>query len=449
MTDGRHLLREIFSTAVREIDPADLVRIKVGAGAATLSIAGEELRLASSARIAAIAAGKAAAGMAAGLHDSIGDRLTAGLLLVNDPEVRMPEPWLSHHCSHPLPGEENAVAAAAALELAQSLGAGDLLICLISGGASSMMSLPAEGISIGEKAETAKLLMLAGADIAALNALRKHLSRIKGGGLARAAAPSRCITFAISDVPGDRPDVIASGPTVPDQSAYSDALRALEKYGLIERVPTPVLRHLEAGLAGDRAETLKQREIPGLENDFHLLCNNRDLLSRMEHLLRRRGCHVLVEPNHFQGEAREFGARLARRTRDLAARLPASQKPYALLCGGETTVTVRGTGRGGRNSEAALAAAIALENATGCSMIFAGSDGIDGPTDAAGAVIDGSTIGRARAQKFVPRALLDNNDAYRFFAPLGDLVITGPTGTNVMDVAVALIEDDDSDRKTL
>jgi glycerate 2-kinase len=334
---------------------------------------------------------------------------------------------------HPLPNEESVRAGRAALSLAADAArAGSPLVVLLSGGASALLAAPAEGVSLDDKIDVSSALLRAGTAIAAFNAVRKHLSAIKGGQLG--AHAGRSVTFAISDVHApveDDPAVIGSGPTVPDATTFRDAQTALEHAGIVEKTPAAARARIDAGVRGEIAETIKPGDPRLAHAAFVIAGGRRDALAGAEAQARALGYDVeQLEPPTL-GEARDAGRAFVAR----AAAAP-SRSPRCLLAAGETTVTVRGGGRGGRNQEFVLGAVDALAHLQGAALASLGTDGIDGPTDAAGAVADSSTLARARAAGLdVARALADN-DAYPFFRTLGDLIVTGPTGTNVGDLQI-------------
>jgi glycerate-2-kinase len=297
---------------------------------------------------------------------------------------------------------------------------------------------PAAGITLEEKQATARMLMEAGADIHELNTVRKHLSRVKGGLLARAAHPARIVSLLISDVPGDRPDVIASGPAVPDPTTFADALAVLEARGLIRAVPASINHRLEQGRAGQVPETPKPGDpLFGRVSTIVTACN-RDALGAAAAEARRLGLEVRNNDGIVAGEAREAGQILASQALRLRSQMKSGQR-LCLLSGGETTVTVRGKGKGGRSQELALAFCREIAGIPGITLLAAGTDGIDGPTDAAGAIVDGGTAELARQSGFDPAASLAANDAYPLLELCGALLKTGPTGTNVMDVQIVII----------
>ena len=342
---------------------------------------------------------------------------------------------------HPFPDEGSLRGARRALEIAEGASAEDLLLVLLSGGGSALMALPAPGLSLEAKQLTARTLMAQGADIHELNTVRKHLSGIKGGRLA-AVARGRVLTLALSDVVGDDLSVIASGPTVPDQSTFADALQVLARRGGTAAYPAVVVAHLRRGASGDIPETPKPGDTRLARTEAHVIGPQRGAIEGARRAAERLGYHVHVVPEPITGEARVAArAYLA----GLTAMLPSLPRPLCLISSGETTVTVTGTGKGGRNQEFALAMAPALEP-SGWQVVAAsiGTDGIDGPTDAAGAVVDPTTMARARrAGLDSVDTYLNDNNAYAFFDRLSDLIRTGPTSTNVGDLQVVLLGQQD------
>lgn len=394
------------------------------------------------ARTTLVAAGKAAAAMARGAFQALSGGAERGVVLVpagTAGAAGLPPSCAVYEGGHPVPDEAGVRGARALRTLAEGLTENDVLICLLSGGGSALMTLPAAPLGLADLAVTTDLLQRAGAAIGELNAVRKHLEELKGGRLAALAAPARIVTLALSDVVGDPLDVIASGPTVPDTTTYADALGVLERRGVVRAVPEAVRRHLERGARGELAETPREDHPCFRRATAAVIGNNARAAEAALAEGRRRGFRTLLLTTLLTGEAREVGRVLA----SLAAEVRRSGRPVAppacLLAAGETTVTVRGAGRGGRNQEVALGAALALEGCDGVLVAALGTDGIDGPTDAAGALATGETVARARALGRDAAAALAANDAYPFFDALGDLIRTGPTGTNVMDLVLVLV----------
>ena len=382
-----------------------------------------------------IGAGKAGASMAQAAERVLGRRITAGLVNVkygNTAKLRRIE---LNPCGHPLPDEAGVAGAARIAEIAAQAEAGDLVLCLISGGGSALLPLPAEPITLAEKQATTQLLLACGATIHEINAVRKHLSRIKGGQLARLAAPATVESLLLSDVIGDDLDVIGSGPTAPDASTFAGAMAILEKFSLASRVPEAVRQRLEQGVGGEQPETPKPGDplFGGVRNV--LVGNSRLALDAAAKRARTLGFRTLVLSSEIQGETREIARMHTAIAREIAATSRPVKPPACIITGGETTVTLHGDGLGGRNQEFVLAAVPEIAGLRRVVVLSAGTDGSDGPTDAAGAIADGDTFKRN------PEALhyLNRNDSYHYFQPLGDLVITGPTNTNVMDVRILLV----------
>jgi hydroxypyruvate reductase len=383
--------------------------------------------------------GKAAGPMAAGARAVVGDRIVGGVLIAPEGVEVIPPPGVRlFRGGHPMPNREGAEGAEAILELARGLDASDRLLCLISGGGSALMTLPPDGVSLAEVQEATELLLKAGATIQELNAVRKHLDRLKGGRLARASAPARVEALVLSDVIGDLLDVIASGPVSPDPSTFADAVDVLEDRGLWARVPEAVRSHLGRGLEGEEEESPSAGD-PCFEGVTATLVGNNRLAARAACAeAERRGYHARLLTTLMTGEAREVGCVLAALGREMRLSGEPIRPPACLVSAGETTVTVVGNGKGGRNQELVLGAALEIAGEEGIVVASIGTDGIDGPTDAAGAFADGTTVARGRAANLDARALLADNDAYRFFRAVDGLIVTGPTGTNVMDVQVVL-----------
>jgi hydroxypyruvate reductase len=336
--------------------------------------------------------------------------------------------------SHPVPDEAGRRAAARIVELTQGLTADDLVLCLISGGGSALLSLPAPGLTLEDKQAINKALLKSGAAIDEMNCLRKHLSAIKGGRLAMACAPARVVTLLISDVPGDAPEVIASGPTVPDASTCADALAICRRYGI--ELPAAA----RAGLESGAFETPKPGDLRFKGHQVHLIATPQQSLEAAAAVARAAGVEAHILSDEIEGESREVGKVHAALARAVARRGTPFAKPCVILSGGETTVTVKSKGgRGGRATEFLLGCAIALQGEAGVHVLAADTDGIDGVEDNAGAIVTPSTLQRAGAMGLKAPEFLDRNDAYNFFQPLGDLVVPGPTFTNVNDFRALLV----------
>jgi glycerate-2-kinase len=370
-----------------------------------------------------------------------GALVRAGMVVSNTPAA-VPEGFELIVAGHPTPNASSETAGRRALELARSMDRRGTLVVLLSGGASALLAAPAAGVTLNDKRVVTQTMMHAGADIRALNAVRKHLSDIKGGQLG-ASARGACLAFAVSDVVGDDPSVIGSGPTVPDPTTFADALALLKAFGGLDRYPASIVDRFSRGASGSVPETPKGGDPRLSRTTTHVIGSRVDAMDGAAEEARRRGYHTATIPEPVVGEAR-IAAR--RQVEVAAARAASMARPACVVSSGETVVTVKGDGRGGRNQEFALASALALPwNPAGtaspilCAAASIGTDGIDGPTDAAGAVVDSATVDRGRRLGLDPGKFLDRNDSYAFFAALGDLIHTGPTDTNVGDLQIFLL----------
>src|SRR5690625_3838839 len=416
--EARTFLQENFKAGLAAVDPARVVP--------------PALPEAPPGRTLVVGAGKAAGAMARAVEQAWPGPLE-GLVVTRYGHGVTTEHIEVVEAAHPVPDAAGRAAAERMLQLARELGPDDLLLCLISGGGSALLALPQAGLSLEDKQSVNRALLASGAAIGEMNCLRKHLSAIKGGRLAAAAAPARVVTLAISDVPGDGPEVIASGPTVPDPTTFDDARAVLQKYRI--EPPAPVARLL----AEAEEETPKPGDPRLANSSFQLVARPQDMLEAAAAFARQAGITPLILGDALEGEAREVArvvAAMARQVRLHGQPLPA---PCLLLSGGETTVTLRGRGRGGRNSEFQLALAIALAGQKDTYALACDSDGIDGSEDNAGALVAPDSLERAEALGLSPKQALADNDAYGFFSTLGDLVITGPTLTNVNDYRGLLV----------
>jgi glycerate 2-kinase len=430
----QHALR-IFDAAVQAADPAACVRAVLRTRGSRLIAGDASVDLRSVGRILVVGAGKAAARMAEAVERILGRRIAGGLILspvgVEGRARRIPVVT----AGHPVPDARGVAGARRIAEMASQAGAGGLVLVLISGGASALLPLPVPGVTLAAKQRITRLLLASGASIGEINTVRKHLSAIKGGQLARLAHPARVITLALSDVVGDPPEVIGSGPTVADPSTFADALAILRRYRLLDKAPDAVREYLKAGAAGRHEETPKPGA-PELAHARYILAgSNRLALQAAAAKARELGYAPRILTAALEGEARDTARVWAAIAVEQARQ---ARGPVCLLSGGETTVTLRGKGVGGRNQEFALAAAIAIEGQPDMLLLSAGTDGVDGPPTAAGATATGGTVTRARELGLDAADHLARNDSYPFFDALGDLVRTGPTGTNVMDLQILL-----------
>ena len=383
-------------------------------------------------RTLVIGCGKAAASMARAVEDHWPGELS-GLVVTRYGYGRPTNRIEVVEAAHPVPDEAGRAAAARMLAIVRGLSADDLVLFLVSGGGSALLSLPAPGLTLADKQAINRALLKSGANITEMNCVRKHLSLVKGGRLAAACAPAKVITLAISDIPGDDPAVIASGPTVADATTFADAISILNKYAITE--PRAVLEHLRTA----REETPKPGD-PRLANTgLHIVAAPQLSLEAAAQVARDSGIEPLILGDAIEGEAREVALVHAGVARQVRRHAQPARPPCVLLSGGETTVTVRGKGRGGRNAEFLLALAVALAGEPGMHALAGDTDGVDGTEDNAGALLTPDSLARGAQSNLDARKLLADNDGYRFFAELGDLVVTGPTFTNVNDFRAILI----------
>jgi hydroxypyruvate reductase len=438
LAELRRAARRILDAAIGAGDAARLTREALRREGRHLRVGDRAVDLARLRRVVVVGAGKASGTMAEAAESALGEVVVEGLVAVKERCPPGPRRVRAVEAGHPIPDGRGEAAAAEILRLVSAAGPEDLVVCLVSGGGSALIPAPVPGVSLAEKQAVTRLLLESGATINELNAVRKHLSRLKGGQLARAAHPAPVVALLLSDVIGDPLDVIASGPTAPDPTTYGDALAVLDRFGLRARVPAAVRAHLEAGMRGEVPETPKPGD-PTLGRVTNVVVGNNELVvAAAAAEARRLGFAPCVLTRRLQGEAREV-ARMFAAILDEAARAGTPiGRPACLVAGGETTVTVRGSGRGGRCQEFVLALVPELAGMADVVVLAAGTDGSDGPTEAAGAIADPATLARARAAGLDPRRALAENDSHSFFAALDDLVVTGPTGSNLMDVYLAL-----------
>ncbi len=428
---------QIFRAALRAADPEQAVLRQVRRDGNTLIAGKRRYRLNDFDRVQVIGAGKAGAAMARAVERIGGKDISGGFVNIKDgdsPRTRRVE---LNPSGHPVPDQRGFDGARRIESIARAATARDLLICVISGGASALMPSPADPLTLEEMQRTTSQLLACGATIHELNTIRKHIETLKGGQLARLASPARVIALILSDVVGDDLDVIGSGPTVGDTSTFADAAKIFEKYGVAP--PKAVAARIAEGIAGRVPETPRLGD-PALRHVYNLIVgSNRLAIDAAAAKARELGYRTLILSTFIEGETTDAAKTHAAIVKEILTNARPLRPPACLLSGGETTVTVRGAGLGGRNQEFVLAAAIALEGFAPFTILSAGTDGIDGPTDAAGAIATDQTIACAREQRIDPREFLKQNDSYHFFERVNGLIKTGPTGTNVMDVRVMLI----------
>ena len=431
--------KKIFSHAVRAVDPAKILLKQVLIRKEILQVGVKAYPLSRYDRIFVAGTGKASAAMAATLEKILGSWITDGLVNVKYGHGRKLRRIRIREAGHPLPDTNGLEGGRKIIRLLSHLTERDLVIFLISGGGSALLPSPLPGITLQEKQEVTDLLLKCGATIQEINTLRKHLSLLKGGGLARMVYPATLIALILSDVIGDPLDAIASGPTVPDPTTFGDCARILDRYGLWGKIPLSAAQHIRQGLMGKKEETLKEGD-PAFGRVYNLIVGNNLLaMKSAQEKAKTLGYRTLLLSSRIEGETREVAKVLAAIAKEVLHSGNPIPPPACILSGGETTVTMKGKGQGGRNQELALASALEIAGWKEIVVLSAGTDGTDGPTDAAGAFADWTTLSRAKELGLDPWAALQNNDSYPFYEKLGDLLITGPTGTNVMDLRIILV----------
>ncbi len=431
--------RQIFEAGLRAVDPNEAVKRFVALEGNILKIGEKKLDLNEFSHVWAIGAGKGSAAMAQAVEEILGNLVKGGLVIVKYGYLAPLQKIHLEEAGHPTPDENGWRATRELADLLGKMGRKDLVLFLLSGGGSALLPMPVEGITLEEKMATTNLLLKSGASIEEMNIIRKHLSQIKGGQLARLANPATLVSLVLSDVVGDPLDVIASGPTVGDPSTFQDCRAVLDRYSLGENLPPSVRSYLQAGMKGEVPETPKPND-PIFSNSYTTLVgNNLQALKAAAEKAQKLGYQTLILSSMIEGDTTEAAGFHSALLKEIVQSGHPVSPPACLISGGETTVVVRGKGKGGRNLEFSLAAALDLEGLTGVCLLSGGTDGTDGPTDAAGAVVDGNTVTRALAKGLNPGEFLEENDSYHFFQHLDDLLITGPTNTNVMDLRVMLV----------
>ncbi|MBD3168331.1 MAG: DUF4147 domain-containing protein [candidate division Zixibacteria bacterium] len=430
----------IFDYALKAVEPGKLVKNVLNLEGGILTVENKQYNLSRYERIIVVGAGKAGAPMASALVDMLGDRITDGFINVKYGYSEPCRIIQINEAGHPIPDEQSVYGTTRILDILSGTGENDLVICLISGGGSALLCAPAEGLTLEDKQETTSVMLKAGADIRAMNTIRKHLSSVKGGRLAMAAHPSEVLTLILSDVIGDPVDSIASGPTAPDRTTFDDCHRVTANYYLKDRYPENVQNYLYKGFARQIPDTPKPGEAVFQKVQNVIIGNNRLAIEAARRKAEELGYNVHLEQQPVEGEAKHAARDLTARAKAILNYSNPVKTPACLIAGGETTVTVYGDGLGGRNTEFALAAALDIDNYENIVVLSGGTDGTDGPTDAAGAIADNTTCKQAGREGTNPHDYLDNNDSYHFFKQMGDLLLTGPTKTNVMDIHLMLID---------
>jgi glycerate 2-kinase len=427
----------ILSSTLEAVDPIHAVKKALIRDGNLLYVGGKKYTLGSYDRFFVIGAGKAAVHLAIGLTEVMGNYSLEGLIItkhLSDDVKQLPTNIRVLCGNHPVPGLQSLESAKALKEFTKGFTKKDLVFCVISGGGSSLMTHPVEGVTLGEIQELTNILLACGARIDEMNVLRKRLDQLKGGGLAKMVYPAELIALILSDVMGSPLDTIASGPTVPDPSTFHDALQVLEKYKIRDRIPKSILQHLDKGVNKQQEETKKPGDQVFSSVTNIIVADNRIACEAAREKAKALGYNSLILTTFLKGEARNTGEYLASILRESTFSDNPIRRPFCIICGGETTVTIKGKGVGGRNQEVALGSVPELAGLERVSLITFATDGEDGPTDAAGAVVTGDTLHQAISRDISIVDCLAENDSYRFFKSLGSLLVIGPTGTNVNDI---------------
>jgi hydroxypyruvate reductase len=434
----------IFQAGLKAVDPIAAVKRHVSYRDRKLDIHGRTYDLSKRGYMYVVGAGKASAAMAQAIEEIISDgKLKTGLVSVKYGHAHSSLNVIQiRQAGHPVPDEAGLANAGEIIKILRQTTRDDLVLCLLSGGGSALLPCPAQGLTLADKQQVTELLLKCGATIHEINAVRKHLSQIKGGRLARLAAPSRLVSLILSDVIGDDVSSIASGPTAPDETTFADGVRILDKYDLKRQIPRAALRVLQRGARGEIEETPKPddplfRRTTRPQNV--IIGSNILAVEAAKRKAEASGYRCLILSSLVEGETKDVAHVHAAVAKEICRSGNPIPKPACVISGGETTVTIRGRGLGGRNQEFALASAIDIDGLKNVVMLSGGTDGSDGPTDAAGAIADGTTLRRAKQKGMDAQRFLRDNDSYHFFQSLGDLLITGPTLTNVMDLRLILV----------
>jgi hydroxypyruvate reductase len=435
----RHDAGTILQAGLEAADPVRAIRQTVTLEGDSLSVADQVYDLTPHKNIFVVGAGKASAAMAQALEEILGERIRTGRINVKYDHT-LPLNFIQlKEAGHPVPDEAGYQGTQEIIQLLRGRSENDLVFCLLSGGGSALLPSPASCLNLADKQVLTQKLLGCGATIHEINALRKHVSGIKGGKLAQLTYPATLITLILSDVVGDDLESIASGPTVPDHSTFADCLRILEKYTLLDEIPKRVADFMRCGAAGDMPETPKGDDPAFKKTQNVIVASNIQALEAARSQAEALGYNCLLLSSMVEGETKEVAKVHAAVAREIRASGNPLVAPACVISGGETTVKIRGQGKGGRNQEFVLAAAIEIAGMENTVVLSAGTDGTDGPTDAAGAVADGDTIARSEELGLNAESYLQDNDSYHFFEALDDLLITGPTLTNVMDLRLILL----------
>ncbi len=429
----------IFEHGIKAVDPANAIKRNLALEDNRLFIEGKIYDLSDYENIFIVGMGKASAAMAKALEDLLGNRIKAGIVNVKYGHTVPLKIVRANEAGHPVPDQAGLAGTHQILQLLRQTGEKDLVFCLISGGGSALLPCPADGITLGEKQRLTQALLHCGATIHEINSLRKQISKVKGGRLARLVYPSTLISLILSDVIGDNLDSIASGPTVPDQTTFADCFNILERHKIHGEIPGSILEYVEKGGRGEFEETPKADD-PIFERTQNVIIGSNDqALWAAKEKADDLGYNTLILSSFIEGETTEVAKVHAAIAKEILRTGNPVGRPACVVSGGETTVKIKGRGMGGRNQEFALAAAISIDGLDEVAILSAGTDGTDGPTEAAGAIADGSTIRRSEELGMIAEEYLRENNSYNFFNPLKDLVITGPTNTNVMDLRIIMV----------
>jgi glycerate 2-kinase len=436
---ARELILKSLDNALNAVDPREIIRARVALEGHTLKVDPYAFDLTKFKHIYVIGGGKASGSMAEALEQVLNGHITNGLVNVLHGTKNKTKIVKLQGASHPVPDESGVKGTRKMLQIAEKTEEDDLIICLISGGGSSLMPLPRGNIKLADKKTITDDLLKSGATINEFNTVRKHISDFKGGWLAKKAYPATILNLILSDVMGDPLDFIASGPTVPDSTTFKEAVQVLKKYSLWGKAPSTIKKILSDGEKGLIPETPKADD-EAFEKVCNVVVGNNRLASQAVcDFLKSAGLNTVLLTSTLEGEAKQVGTVLASIAREVTSSGNPAKKPSGIVAGGETTVVVTGKGKGGRNQEIALASALKLKGLKGVVVASLTTDGVDGPTDAAGAIVDSTTLSRAKKLGMIPEKFLAENDSYHFFAKLGDLIFTGPTGTNVNDITAAVV----------
>jgi glycerate-2-kinase len=440
---ARRALRQIYRAAVAAANPALVLKrkLRISRNALVVETVKGPCHFPLGGNVYLVSVGKGADLSAPVWQKLLGKRLLQGIFIVRDRLVQAPLKRITISAAgHPLPDKRGLRATRRCLAMVSRAGPEDCVVVFLMGGASSLLVAPASGVTLAAKRAAGAALLKSGMNIQEMNCIRKHISAVKGGGLLRAAEPARVLTLAVSDVIGDDPAVIGSAPSFHDPTTFSQAWRILRRHGLTNKIPRAVKNHLRRGIHGKVPETVKPGSLLSRRSRFAVIASNRDSLRAAKKKAESLGFAAKILTAEFSGDARTRAREICRKLKSLQREKKRRVRPRCFLIGGETTVTVKGKGTGGRNQEFALASALELSGSRGIDLLSAASDGSDGPTNAAGAFVDGDSLARARRLGLDPRRALGENDSYDFFRRLGDHFKPGPTGTNVMDFIIALVD---------